>query len=98
MVDFLIISSSLEECQTALQELVSQLRALGFRIAWDKVEGPTQRLTFLGVEIDVANNRLTLNNEKKVALIVLLKAYQGYKRLSKSNCRNWLASFPGLRT
>lgn len=81
--DFLIIASSFEECQTALQELISQLRALGFRIAWDKVEGPTQRLTFLGVEIDVANNRLTLNNEKKAALIVLLKAYQGYKRLSK---------------
>lgn len=81
--DFLIISSSFEECQEALQTLISQLRALGFRIAWEKVEGPTQRLTFLGVELDVRTNRMTLNREKKDNLIALMKCHLASKRLSK---------------
>ncbi len=40
--DFLVIGRTQEECTDAHTALFKLLRMIGFSIAWDKVEGPTQ--------------------------------------------------------
>jgi hypothetical protein len=46
--DILVVARTREEAQTHLFLLLSLLVALGFVIAWPKVEGPTQETDFLG--------------------------------------------------
>jgi hypothetical protein len=62
--DFLIISDTFEECQRNMQHLLQTLRALGFAINYSKIRGPSQRLTFLGVELDTINYTLRLPDAK----------------------------------
>ena len=40
-----------EECQQAFLTLLQLAIDLGFQISWHKVIGPTQKLVFLGVEL-----------------------------------------------
>ena len=62
--DFLVVAPSREECQQNLNILINLVRKLGFAIAWDKVEGPTQNLTFLGITIDSIQMQISLPQEK----------------------------------
>ena len=57
--DFLIIESSQQQCQIAVDTLISLLQSLGFTINWSKVVQPSQSLYFLGVEMDTVNRKLT---------------------------------------
>ena len=56
--DFLVIEHSKERCQAGMSKLVELLINLGFTINWKKLDPPTQKITFLGIEID--SNRQTL--------------------------------------
>ena len=70
--DFLIIGDSRCECELAYNELVNLLSELGFIINWEKAIGPTQRLTFLGIEIDTVLRQLCLPESKLCKLCELL--------------------------
>lgn len=48
--------------------LIRMLRNLGFNISWKKVVGPTQRITFLGVDMDTRDSTLSLGEEKLTIL------------------------------
>ena len=50
--DFLIVGETKEVCQLAFDTLITLLQHLGFEISWRKVIRPTQKLVFLGIEID----------------------------------------------
>ena len=50
--DFLIVSSSREECLQALLALIRLLHSLGFQVNWSKLHGPSQRVKFLGIILD----------------------------------------------
>ena len=86
--DFLIIAPTADLCATALQTLITTLRSLGFMIAWDKVVDPTQRLTFLGIEIDTRCGTLSLNADKTARLVELLKRHLKRKRLSRKQLQS----------
>lgn len=58
--DFLIIGRTQEECQLAFSTLLQLLQDLGFQISWHKVTGPTQKLVFLGVELDTLRCEMAL--------------------------------------
>ena len=62
--DFLIIEPDLAACQRALKTLLHLLRQLGFHINYSKLEGPSQVITFLGVEIDSNAMSLSLPQRK----------------------------------
>ena len=62
--DFLIISESKETCAQALATLIQLLRKLGFAIHKGKVVDPTQKITFLGIELDSNNMSLRLPQDK----------------------------------
>ena len=51
--DFLLVGASDgQDCAHSLNMFLTTCDYLGVRIAWDKLEGPTTILTFLGIEID----------------------------------------------
>ena len=64
MDDFLLTADTSELCQAALNALMRLVRQLGFAINYSKVEGPTQRLTFLGVTIDTVTMTMELPEAK----------------------------------
>ena len=70
--DFLIIGDSKHECELAYCELIHLLSELGFGINWEKAVAPTQRLTFLGIEIDTVFRQLCLPESKLCELRELL--------------------------
>lgn len=68
--DFLIIGDrSKYENELADQELIQLLSELGSSINWEKAVAPTQRLTFLGIEIDTVLRQLCLPESKLCELL-----------------------------
>lgn len=80
--DFLIVESSYEKCWEAMSTLIMLLRKLGFSISWHKVEGPTQQLTFLGIEFDCASQTLQLPVAKVQDFRKVLLDFSTRKRAS----------------
>jgi hypothetical protein len=80
--DFLVMAPTYEECNVALNVLLDLLRKLGFCISWPKVCGPTQRITFLGFDIDTVNQSLELPTVKVKEFVKLLKWFDSAKRVS----------------
>jgi len=80
--DFWICASNLDTCKEAQQITLSLLRKLGFSIAWHKVEGPVQQLTFLGIEMDSCEMTLSLPQNKVAAYKLLLADFEHRSRAS----------------
>lgn len=81
--DFLILESSYERCLDAMHTLIKLLRQLGFSISWKKVEGPTQRLTFLGIEFNSETQTLHLPMAKLQEFRTLLTEFRTRTRASR---------------
>ena len=81
--DFLIIADSKEECAQALNCLIQLLRKLGFAIHWGKVIDPTNRITFLGIELDSISMSLRLPEDKLSNFRKELQSYLQLKRVTK---------------
>ena len=81
--DFLVISDSYEDCQTAQNLLIKTLREVGFYISWKKVTSPSQYCRYLGIDIDAANQRLYLPKEKIVKLYRELDFWKNKKTATK---------------
>jgi len=63
--DFLLICPPrCDDCAVALAILLQTFDLLGLPVAWEKLEGPTACLTFLGFEIDSLALELRLPKEK----------------------------------
>ena len=82
--DFFLCEYSYARCVEALASFISLLRSLNFRINWKKVVDPCRRMTFLGVQIDLDQGKLTLDPEKATDLCDLLSATSKKTRVSKS--------------
>ncbi len=95
--DFLIVESSFVKCLTALNVLLALLNRLGFYIVWGKMEGPSQRITFLGVIIDSLSLQLELPAEKLSELSSLLRSACKKRHIRKRTLQqllgklNWAA-------
>ena len=66
--DFLLVGDSSSSCSAAQNFLISLLHRLGFQVKWEKVVGPRQRITFLGLIIDSQMQRIELPPDKVKAL------------------------------
>ena len=63
--DFLLLGNpESTECAQALATLIATCKELGLPLASDKCEGPTSKLTFLGIEIDTRSMEMLLPQEK----------------------------------
>jgi hypothetical protein len=81
--DFLIAARTYRECNEALHCLIRLVRKLGFCVSWNKVEGPTQQITFLGISIDTRVCTLSLGSEKLQRLKSELLVFTCKKRATK---------------
>ena len=80
--DFLLVSKDYVTCLEGQRVLLKLLRDFGFSIAWPKVEGPCQKLVFLGIEIDTTNMTVGLPRTKVVSLLQELQEFKVKKRAS----------------
>ena len=81
--DFLVIGKTKDECQQAFSALLHLLRNLGFQISWHKVIGPTQKLVFLGVELDTLRCEMALPPGKLAELHQVASRFLTKRRASK---------------
>lgn len=81
--DLLLISNSKDQSWLDLDTSVNLLTRLGFSINWDKVVPPSQKLTFLGVELDSIKRTLALPPSKLSEFISLIDEWTLKKRCSK---------------
>ena len=94
--DFLVIEPTKEECTRTLNVLMDLVRKLGFSIAWDKVEGPTTQLTFLGIELDTEDMHMRLPKDKVCEFSLNLDDFISRSRVSLRQCQelagkiNWV--------
>lgn len=86
--DWLVIGDSFSECQTGMNVLINLLRNLGFAISYSKVEGPSQCLTFLGIEIDIVHNALRLPAAKVTDLLKILRDFRSRSRASQKQLQH----------
>ena len=50
--DFTVLGASHQECVDKMITLISVLRRVGFDMKWEKVLGPAQVITCLGIQVD----------------------------------------------
>ena len=79
--DFLCIEDSHERCEQSFECLKLLLTRLGFTINAKKIEGPTRKITFLGIAVDCVNRTLSLPPEKLNEMKLLCKQW-----LKKQKC------------
>ena len=72
-----------EECQQAFLTVLQLAIDLGFQISWHKVIGPTQKLVFLGVELDTASCEMAIPPIKLMELHQVVTRFLFWGRESK---------------
>ena len=78
--DFLIVGQpNADQCAVDLQRLLEVFASLRVPVAMEKLEGPTTRLVFLGIELDTKSMCMRLPPEKLEELRVLLGEWQSRK-------------------
>lgn len=82
--DFLVIGTTRAECKQAYNTLLALLQELGFTISQHKLVPPTQRLTFLGVQLDTVLCTVTLPAEKLAEFQVLVCNFLNKRRATKN--------------
>ena len=87
--DFLVVGApGSPQCSESLAALLGCIEFLGFPVAVEKVEGPSSRLTFLGIEIDADALVLRLPGEKLSALKGLIASWRGRRWCIKSELQS----------
>lgn len=81
--DFLLIGRTKEECMQAKSTLISILRSLGFRIAWNKCVSPSQKITYLGVTFDSKEMTVSLPPSKMDRLHHEINFFMSMNRATK---------------
>lgn len=81
--DFIVIEESFQLCQKVQMALISLLGELGFYVNWEKCTSSAQVCTYLGVEIDTKNMKLSLLGKKMQKLHNELTFFQGKRKASK---------------
>ena len=96
--DFLLISKTYQEAIQHQIYCIKLLRRLGFSLAWEKVVGPTEKLTFLGVELNSIEMTIALPQEKIECFKEMLHTFSQKKRASRKQLEklcgklSWAAS------
>jgi len=81
--DFLVIEENFNRCLQGMNTLLIVLRELGFYINWNKVEGPSQSLIYLGIIINTCNLTLSLPNAKMTDFMAVVNSFATKTRASK---------------
>ena len=92
-----MIGEDYDACKLALCCLVHLIPKLGLEVNWDKVEGPSPSLSFLGVQIDCVSHTLSLPPKKLLQVKELISSWSQKQKVSKKELQhlvgklNWCA-------
>ena len=87
--DFLVVGApGSSQCADSLAMLLGWTKWLGLPVAPEKVEGPTSKLTFLGIEIDTGALILRLPAQKLAALKMLIASWHTRRWCLKSELQS----------
>ena len=81
--DFLLISPTQSACLHAKNTIVTLFTNLGIPLSWNKIEGPSTSLTFLGIQLDTLRWQLCLPKDKLSNLLSLLMEWLTKKKCAK---------------
>ena len=81
--DFLNIHRTYAGCKSELDFILKIFAKLGIPIAVDKLEGPTNRIIFLGIIIDTTSMTLCLDDIRLKDLHIMLNEFKDKKKASK---------------
>ena len=90
--DFLLSGSSEDDCRTKRDLFLFSLSILGVPIAEDKLEGPSQVLTFLGIEIDTQAGLLRVPPTKLVEIKGLVILWTSRRKCTKRELLSLIGS------
>ena len=79
-------------CATQLLVTINMYRRLGVPLATEKLEGPTDRLTFLGIEVDLKAGILRLPRDKLARTKVALRAWETRKCCTKRELESFIGT------
>ena len=81
--DFFLCNISKNTCKSDMDKILTVFRELGIPVAFDKLVGPAQVITYLGIQIDTYNNTITLPADKFKKLTQSLQSWSKRKKCSK---------------
>jgi hypothetical protein len=80
--DFLLVATTSVRAWACAQVAAGLLIEFGLALALENVEGPLQRIEFLGIVIDSVEETLSISEERKAELLGLLQAFSKRARVS----------------
>ena len=90
--DFFTCHHGESRCGRDRDSIIRICEELGVPLAPDKIEGPAQRITFLGIEIDTVSMRVQLPPEKIKKLKEKLEGVGKKKRITKKDLLSLIGS------
>ena len=90
--DFFLCATSSDQCQAHMDTMRSLFSELGVPLAEDKTVGPSQCITYLGIEIDSLHQTIRLPQDKFQELAALLRGWQGKKKCTKRELLSLIGS------
>ena len=77
-----------------MDKILTVFRELGIPVAFDKLVGPAQVITYLGIQIDTYNNTITLPADKYKKLTQSLQSWSKRKKCSKRELLSFIGQLP----
>ena len=81
--DFLIISENYSQCVQSMDILTELLTNLGFDISWNKCVKPTQKLSFLGINLDSVSGTMSIPPSKLQETIHIASLWHNKQKATK---------------
>eukprot|EP00731_Ephydatia_muelleri_P013543 Em0007g853a len=82
--DFLLVGpAGHHQCATSVRSTLSVCDTLGVPVAFDKLEGPASRLTFLGITLDSSTQQLSLPLDKQEDILHCIRGWGGRHKATK---------------
>lgn len=88
--DFLIAGESPDKCRTNLQQFLAFCEDVGVPMAPEKTEGPSQILTFAGIELDCVKNEARLPQEKVEKSLSAIRSMFSRKKVTLKELQSLL--------
>lgn len=81
--DFFVANSDRHSCQADVDTILHAFGMLGIPVAVDKLVGPSQCITYLGIEIDSRELTIRLPQAKLIDLLSILRFWSDRKKCTK---------------
>lgn len=90
--DFITAHCTKSQCQYVVDAIIHTFSLIGVPLAEDKIIGPVQVITYLGIEIDTINLVLRLPHQKFCNLMSELREWNGRKKCKKRDLLSLIGS------